>query len=413
MPPTSSARADRGPTSRDLRGLLRVSFALLLPLGPAPVVAQETGLALDLGAAYSLPPGGDEDLASAYLNGGLRLDGGFGQGGFFGLGLMGGLALESQGASWASAKGLGGWLQPLSRLLFVGVTFSGEAFTVGDPGPYRAAYAVAEPEIQLAAGGTTVRLSGYGGIGSSEVTTFETFVRDTRFGRRAYQIGFPVSSDLWSVGGGLEVAHRFGALVPRISAEAYDSPQGGYSVGRLGLEILPPGGVFYVEAAMWDTPDGDDLVFIAGLQIETGTRTSFQASGGRYGPDPLLDTAIAGGVGAGVAVKLASLGAKPGFEWEVRASQEPELVLTLRMPGAGTVECAGDFTDWVRVPLSRDADAWTVHLPIAPGAYHFGFFVDGEWYVPPEASGLTVDDWGTTQATIVVDEAGNAPGVTP
>jgi len=414
--PTIRERDRRGPTHGGLLALLRLLVflpGLLLVPGTGHVVAQETALSLDLGAAYSLPPGGGEELASTYLNGGLRLDGAFGLGGFFGLGLMGGLALDEQGASWVSARGLGGWMQPLSRVLAVGLTVTGEAFSVGDPGPYRAAYATAEPGIQLSMGGARVSLSGYGGIGSSEVTTFRTFVRDTRFGRRVYEIGVAVASDLWSVGGVLEWAQRMGAIEPRVSLEAYDSPQGAYSVGRLGLEIQPPGGVFYLEASLWDTPYGEDVAFIAALQIRTGARSSFQASGGRYGPDPLLDTEIAGGVGAGVTVKLASLGPKPEFAWEVRAGDEPELLLTLRIPDAGVVECAGDFTDWRRVALARNGSVWTVRLPIHAGAHHFGFFVDGEWYVPPEAPGLTEDEWGMAQATIIVDEPADAPGVTP
>lgn len=402
-------RAVSGPGAPSLRvgRTLGRLLPLLLALQPCrTIVAQDapgTKLSLDLGASYSLPPGGSEDLASSYLNGGLRLDGTFGQGGFFGGGLTGGLALDEQGASWGAARMTGGWFQPLSPRWFLGITFKGEAFTVGDPAPYRAVYAVAEPELRLVAGRAMIRLSGYGGIGSSEVTIFETFVRDTRFGRRIYEVGFAVATDLWAWGGALDISGQFGPFWPHVAVEGYESPQGPYAVGRLGFELQPPGGAFFAEASYWDSPDGDDVVFVAGIRVRTGSRSGFEASGGRYGPDPLLDTVAAGGVGAGISLEVARLGSEPEFSWTVRSS-DGLLEMRLRLPDAGAVECAGDFTGWERTALSRSGDTWTLVAPIGPGVHHFGFFVDGEWFVPADAPGLSEDDWGRIQATIVVDD---------
>ena len=51
------------------------------------------------------------------------------------------------------------------------------------------------------------------------------------------------------------------------------------------------------------------------------------------------------------------------------------------------------------VPDGRD---WVLEIPLAPGTYHFGFLVDGEWFVPETAPGQVSDDWGQMNATIVV-----------
>jgi hypothetical protein len=386
---------------------------LLFPFTGGPLSAQQTALALDLGASYSLPPAGGTGVASTYANGGLRLGGTFGSGGFFHAAGIGGLALSEEGASWASLLAGGGWLQPISRTVSLGLTVAGEAFTVGEPVPYRAAYAQAEPEIGFAFGGTSLRVGGYGAVGSSEVTVFETFIRDTRFGRRVFQVGSVVASDLWAWGGAAEIAQRLGVLTPRLAVEAYESPQGPYVVGRIGLDVRPEVGIFFVEGSWWDTPDGEELSLIAGLRVRTGGKSTFMASGGRYGPDPLLDSPAAGSLGAGVSLELARLGRVPELTWQILAGEEQTLVVALRAPEAASVQCVGEFTSWEAVPMLRDGDVWHLTLPIDNGVHHFGFVVDGEWYVPPEAPGLVEDEWGGMQATIVVGDSAPPVSVTP
>ena len=39
---------------------------------------------------------------------------------------------------------------------------------------------------------------------------------------------------------------------------------------------------------------------------------------------------------------------------------------------------------------------------LPPGVYHFGFRVDGEWYVPEDAPGRVSDGYGQVNATLVV-----------
>ena len=373
-------------------------------------MAQESRLTLDLGASHSLPPAGGIGVASTYLNGGLRISGTFGPGGHFHAGGYGGLALTEEGASWASALVGAGWLEPLSRHVSLGISATGEAFTVGDPVPYQAAYAQAEPELLLGWGGTTLRFNAYGGIGVSEVTTIRTFVRDTRLGPRVYEVGFPVRSDLWAWGGGAQVRQRIGAFSPRLAVEAYESPQGPYIVGRLGLAAQSGGSSYYVEGALWDTPDGTEPAVVAGISIRTGQRAAIQASSGRFGPDPLLDSPAAGGGGASISLDLAHSVPAPDLAWNVADGRH--LTLDLTVEGARTVECAGDFTEWKRVPMQKIGESWRLVWPIEPGAYHFGFFVDGTWYVPSDAPGRSEDDWGEVHATIVVEETEAPAGVT-
>jgi 1,4-alpha-glucan branching enzyme len=58
------------------------------------------------------------------------------------------------------------------------------------------------------------------------------------------------------------------------------------------------------------------------------------------------------------------------------------------MPGARTVELAGDFNEWRATPLTRRPDGWwSIELSIEPGAYEMSIRLDGgPWIAPP---GLT------------------------
>ena len=50
-------------------------------------------------------------------------------------------------------------------------------------------------------------------------------------------------------------------------------------------------------------------------------------------------------------------------------------------------------------------------VPVTPGVHHYGFRVDGEWYVPEGHSGNVPDEWGRMNATLVVadEERGGGP----
>ncbi|MDP2482090.1 MAG: hypothetical protein Q8W45_02315, partial [Candidatus Palauibacterales bacterium] len=63
--------------------------------------------------------------------------------------------------------------------------------------------------------------------------------------------------------------------------------------------------------------------------------------------------------------------------------------------------------------MRRDGDVWVLELPVSPGVHHFGFKVDGAWYLPADAPGVAEDEWGEVQATIIVDDPDSTADVTP
>jgi 1,4-alpha-glucan branching enzyme len=71
---------------------------------------------------------------------------------------------------------------------------------------------------------------------------------------------------------------------------------------------------------------------------------------------------------------------------------------------AARVEVLGDFTLWEPVAMTRTGDHWEVELHVGPGAHHYGYLADGEWYVPEDEPTRVPDEWGRMSAILVVEE---------
>lgn len=383
----------------------RVMPAMLACLVAVPAVAraQEGALVVDAGASWSLPPGGSVAESTPHVNLGVRLEGPLGGAGWAFLAGSGGLAASDSGASWVSALGGIGTALPLGGPAFLDLSATGEAFSVGDPYTYRGVLGEGEAALRLGLGPTTARLAAWGGIGSSETEVLETFTRMTRWGTATYERGVVVAADLWSYGGRLEVARSFGRWQPWAGLEAYDAPQGGYYGGRAGVRYGAAGIAWDVEAGAWDTPYGTEAFLTARVRVPVGRGLATRVSGGRYGPDPLLDLEPAGAAGAllsWTAARFGDAGARAPFE---APGAEPGTIrFTLEAPGAESVALAGGFTEWEEVPMRREGDGWALTLPVEPGVHRYAFRVDGTWHVPETTPGRTEDEWGFPVATLVV-----------
>ncbi len=148
------------------------------------------------------------------------------------------------------------------------------------------------------------------------------------------------------------------------------------------------------------------------LTIPLGGAWSTELAAGRSGPDPLLNSPA--GVDASLtltwnaltvstsAPPLYTLSEAPAGDPTALKGEPREVLFRLQHPGAESVSVIGDFSDWRPLPMRREGAAWIVQARVTPGVYHFGFLVDGEWYVPEEATGLVTDEFGRANATLVV-----------
>jgi hypothetical protein len=58
---------------------------------------------------------------------------------------------------------------------------------------------------------------------------------------------------------------------------------------------------------------------------------------------------------------------------------------SIEAPNAKSVNVAGDFNGWHGdgYPLQVERGAWRLVIPLPPGTYRYGFYVDGKWSLDP------------------------------
>jgi len=89
--------------------------------------------------------------------------------------------------------------------------------------------------------------------------------------------------------------------------------------------------------------------------------------------------------------------------FEVDGADDGARRLRIRVPGARSVELAGDFTNWQPIALKRgDADQWEVTLAIGPGMHRVVIRVDGDTWTTPPGIAAVPDEFQGTVGVIVV-----------
>lgn len=340
---------------------------------------------VDAGVSHARPPADVDIEPATYALVGGRIIAGpvFGS-------LYGGLATDPDVADWVGGQ-LGVWLQSAGTgRLGWALTGIASAFSLGDPTPYKAATAKLIPEARLSAGRSAIVLRGYGGIGRSDVT-------DNSLTPPA-----SVVSDLWMYGGGLELSHPFGGVQFWTGVEAYGSAGGSYYAAYAGSMGSISGMLWGLGLKLWDTPGDVELAFNINLAVPLGMRWSAELSAGRSGPDPLLNSPAAVDGSLVLSWNAYSPGPEPQALVTLSDGDATAAMFRLEYDGAERVSVIGDFSGWEPIAMRREGGHWVALVPVDPGLYHFGFMVDGEWYVPESAPGKVIDEFGRSNATLVV-----------
>jgi len=217
--------------------------------------------------------------------------------------------------------------------------------------------------------------------------------------------------DLWTRGADAELRLAGNSLALTATAGAHRSREGDFRRGGLRLVVVPGAVTVRGEIELWDTPAGGETVGGVSIAVPVG-RLEARVSALRTPPDPL--TLVEPGTQSGVVVgvRLVSLGreeAKAAVHEVIRPGAPARVRIHVAPPRASTVEVLGDFDDWAPIALARDGDGWTVEVDVAPGTHHFGFLVDGQWWIPDGVQGTVPDEWGRTNATMVVGDEERMP----
>jgi hypothetical protein len=227
-----------------------------------------------------------------------------------------------------------------------------------------------------------------------------------------------LETDLWRYGGAAEVLVRTGPVVSGVAAGVHRTAGGTFQ--STGLRVLGGGSRLQVGLRMdvWWTPHARETTGGLTVAIPVGRDWSLRGFLGRTEPDPLtLATASGGGGGLLLGRRLfghtGGGSTPPLHEVLARTPGTATVRITVQVPpDAEMVELAGDFSVWEPLPMRRVGEDWTLDLEVPEGLHHFGFFVDGEWYVPDEARDAVPDEWGRQSLTLLVEPlvSGNSEG---
>lgn len=416
LPPRTGracARPDRDGRGGGARSLLPIVLGVLLATSPA--YAQEGVLDADAGFSHSEPPSGSNADAASYLLAGLRARRSLGDDAALFGSLYGGLGLASSSADWASLGAGGSWSRILAESLELQGQVRASAFTVGDPSPYRAVTAELLPGLRWWTGDAALFLDARAGLGSSSVEVRTEETRTVPGPGSAPDrvvtevVTEDVASDLWYVGGGPRVRYPAGVVSLEAGLRAFDAASGSFVVASFGVRGTAPARVSWsVDLRVWDTPGGTEASGGLVVQVPFDGPWDGHASGGRTRPDPLLGTAPSVSGAVVMSRQLVRFGdGEAGWAGLYRVKEgggTPVVRFRLARPAADSVAVSGDFTAWEPREMRREGGRWVLELPVEPGTYHFGFLVDGQWYVPEDAPGRVSDEWGRVNATLVVSE---------
>ncbi|MBT8336813.1 MAG: glycogen-binding domain-containing protein [Gemmatimonadetes bacterium] len=374
--------------------LRTLAGAVVLGLGTAHPAAAQGSVQLQAGGASALPEGPRTE-AALYGLAGLRVDWAGTRTSAHAT-LFGGLASDDLRASdfVSASTGVEAWTGAGTAL---GIAARASGFRIASPFTYRVAAVRVGPALRVREGRAEATLRTDLGLGH---TLTELRRYDGRV-RRAER-------DLWTRGADIEVGWRQSRWAVEGFAGAWSSAGGAFSRGGAALTVGGPRWAVRLEADRWDTPLGDEWLGGVALLVPLGRRATVSASAGRAPPDPLtlVDAGDQGGVLVGWTVATFA-GPPPPV---VRLSGEPGsrravfYLDDLSVRAATLVEVIGDFTAWTPIALDRVGGGWRGEVAVRPGVYHYGFRVDGDWFVPEDMPGNVPDEWGRTNATLVVSE---------
>jgi hypothetical protein len=374
--------------------------------GTSPLAAQTSELSVEVGASRVVPPSEVEGGAAGFFVAGLRGSrfGFSGSGGW--ASLMVGRAVDAEtGGDFVSAEAGGALWHDLGGGLSTGMEARAFGFRVDDPFGYQAGAVEGSASVRYRRSRLSTRLAAVGGVGRSKVT-ISTVVQRMR--QRA-MVAEVLDDDLWRWGGTAEVLVGGTPLAAGVAGGVHRSAGGTYR--SAGLRLVAGGARGALEARLdaWSTPGGGETTGGVAFYVPWGG-WSARGVAGRPEPDPLL-LAEPGRGAEGVLFGRRILGGDvaPGgdgtlFRLEDESPAGAHVRFRVEAPrGAHSVQVLGDFTLWEPVTMEADGSRWTVEMDVPTGTHHFGFLVDGSWYLPEDAPDAVPDEWGRRSATLVVE----------
>jgi hypothetical protein len=215
--------------------------------------------------------------------------------------------------------------------------------------------------------------------------------------------------DLWRVGGTTEILFGSSDIRAGLAGGVHETRAGTFSSGGGRLIFLGGEAAVEVRADVWHTPAGTDV--IGGIEFVIPIAGwSLRGFLGRTEPDPLT-LAAPGSGSAGMLVGRTIVGRRPeapdiagDYEIVRETADGARVRMRVEVPaGAERVELLGDFTLWEPVSMIRRGDRWEAEIDVPAGTHHYGYLVNGTWYVPEDVPSAAPDEWGRMNAILVIE----------
>jgi hypothetical protein len=381
-------------------------FALVLALLEVapPAVPAQTDLTVEVGASQIGPPLGTDAESSRFGVGGVR----FAHYAATGSGIAASMLLgrtfgDASGGDFFSASLSssmvedwgGGWIGGMDLRLL--------GFGIRAPFPYRALAAEGGPVLRFRRGALAIEGAAVAGVGRSSIELWRVEGGLTR----------TFVDDLWRIGGTGALMLGAGPVRVGVTGGVHESRGGRFGSGGGRVLVTGSWGAVELTTDLWTTPLGSDVT--GGLTfVLPVSGWSFRGFAGRSEPDPL--TLAQPGSGSGgllvgralYARALSPTGASSdisvGYQVIDLDGARARVRLTLEPPAsAERVEVLGDFTLWEAVSMERLGGRWSLELDVQGGTHHYGYLVDGEWYVPDDGRPVVADEWGRSSAILVIE----------
>jgi hypothetical protein len=381
---------------------MQSALALLPMLVLASPLLAQTDVTIELGASQVGPQIGDDGESARFGVGGLRASrysltgsgisasvlfghtlGGSNGGDFFSASL-GSSMLEDWGGGWTAGMDV--------RLL---------GFGIRAPFPYRALAAEGGPVLRYRSRNVSVTGAAVAGVGRSRIEVWRVEGGRTRV----------FEDDLWRIGGTTELLFGTPTIQAGIAGGVHDTRGGTFASGGGRVVLVRGRAVAELRADVWNTPSGTDVT--GGVEfIIPFAGWSLRGFLGRSEPDPLTLAEPGSGsggllIGRSLYSRLPSPPAPVGYEVVAETPRGAWVRILVHAPArAGRVELVGDFTVWEALPMTRRGDRWELELEVEVGTHHYGYLVDGEWFMPEDERNVVPDEWGRVSGILVIEEGG-------
>ena len=183
----------------------------------------------------------------------------------------------------------------------------------------------------------------------------------------------------------------------RADTGLYPFVSGGVSYGSARLQL-------WGTAGKWASTELSDASWGFGAAVSMSDRLTAWAGVRQDPTDPLYWNLPRRSWSVGVTRMFRTVSTPIQLTPSTSGSQGVLIQVAATEADGSAVYVAGDFNGWQAVPMERDGREWRIHLPLAPGVYHYAFRSDrGEWFVPESTAGRRSDGMGGFVAVLVVN----------